>query len=97
MAVPSRIEHPESWDWKQLASLGEQLRNEDSFSAQRDRIIAMTSRLIQGRVEVWLNENFFRLPDWEDGHVFPPQPPLEGMKQAIKTHKLQVKKGARRK
>ncbi|MFN8411513.1 MAG: GAF domain-containing protein [Anaerolineales bacterium] len=78
----------EPWDWHQLASLGEQLRNEDSLSAQRDKIIAMTSRLVDGIVGVWLNENVFRLPDWEDGRVFPLQPPLEGMKLAIKAGKL---------
>ena len=31
MAVNTRTEHPESWDWNQLASLGEQLLNEDSL------------------------------------------------------------------
>ena len=89
MTVKQPVPHPESaWDWNQLASLGEQLRNEASLSAQRDRIAAMTGRLISGKVEVWLNENFFRLPDWEDGRVFPPQPPLDGMKRAIKAGKL---------
>jgi serine phosphatase RsbU (regulator of sigma subunit)/putative methionine-R-sulfoxide reductase with GAF domain len=94
MAVNTRTEHPESWDWNQLASLGEQLLNEDSLSAQRDRIVAMTSRLIKGTVDVWLNENFFRLPDREDGRVFPIQPTLDGMKRAIKAGKLYTKKSA---
>jgi sigma-B regulation protein RsbU (phosphoserine phosphatase) len=88
MSTATQSGHPEIWDWRQLASLGEQLRNEDSFSAQHDRIVTMTSRLIDGKVDVWLNESIFRLPDWEDGHVFPPQPVLGGMKQAIKTGKL---------
>lgn len=39
MAVKTRTEHPESWRSNQLASLGEQLLNEDSLSAQRDRIV----------------------------------------------------------
>ena len=77
-----------SKDWLQLASLGEQLRSEDSLSAQRDRIAAMANRLIEGKVDVWLHENIFRLPDWKDGQVFPPQPTLDGMKQAIKAGKL---------
>ncbi|NOH04140.1 MAG: GAF domain-containing protein [Chloroflexi bacterium] len=84
MAAASRT----SWDWLQLASLGEQLRSEESLSAQRDRIISMTSRLIAGSVDVWLHENIFRLPDWEDGRIFPPHPTLDGMKQAVKTGKL---------
>ena len=92
MTIIARTEHPESWDWNQLASLGEQLRNEDSLSAQRDRIVAMTSRLIHGAVDVWLNENFFRLPDWEEGRVFPSQATLDGMKRAIKAGKLYTQK-----
>ncbi|MBI5953830.1 MAG: GAF domain-containing protein [Chloroflexi bacterium] len=84
----ARSVNSESWDWNRLASLGEQLRKEDSFSAQRDRIVSMTSSLLAGNVSVWLNENSFRLPDWEEGRVFPPQPPLAGMKLAIKEGKL---------
>jgi phosphoserine phosphatase RsbU/P len=82
----------ELWDWRQLASLGEQLRKEDSLSAQRDRIASMTSGLIDGQVDVWLQENVFRLPDWEDGRVFPPQPPKGGMRLAIKSGKLTTQK-----
>ena len=82
-----------SWDWLQLASLGEQLRSEESLSAQRDRIIAMTSRLIDGSVEVWLQESIFRLPDWEDTHIFPSQPTLDGMKNAVKAGKLVTTNG----
>jgi serine phosphatase RsbU (regulator of sigma subunit)/putative methionine-R-sulfoxide reductase with GAF domain len=84
MVGPARAAHPEASDWSQLASMGEQIRKEDSFSAQRDRIVAMTSSLLDGKVQVWLNEKVFRLPDWEKGNVFPPQPPLAGMKLAIK-------------
>lgn len=82
----------ESWDWLQLASLGEQLRSENSLSAQRDRIISMTNRLIQGVVDVWLQQEMFRLPDWEEGRIFPPQPPLGGMKLALKAGKLITQK-----
>lgn len=88
MSAPKRAERPESWDWLQLASLGDQLRSENSLSAQRDRIISMTSRLLEGVVDVWLQEKIFRLPDWEDGPIFPPQPTLEGMKRAVKAGKL---------
>jgi len=88
MGKLARVPHSEASDWNQLASLGEQIRNEDSFSAQRDRITSMTASLLAGNVDVWLNENIFRLPDWEDGRVFPPQPPLAGMKLAIQEGKL---------
>lgn len=82
-----------SRDWLQLASLGEQLRSEDSLSAQRDRIVAMANRLITGKVDVWLQESIFRLPDWDDGHLFPPHPPQDGMKRAVKSGKLVKKNG----
>ena len=88
---------PKSWDWRQLANLGEQLRNESSLSAQRDRIISMLNRLLDGSVDVWLNESVFRLPDWEDGHTFPPQPPKGGMRLAIKAGKLTTQKINRKK
>ncbi len=90
MNVASRIEHPDLWDWRQLASLGEQLRNENSLIAQRDRIIAMTNHLLKGKVDVWLNESVFRLPDWSAEAIFPPAPPLDGMKQAVQAHKLYI-------
>ena len=85
MTTPARPS--EIWDWRQLASLGEQLRKDDSFSAQRDRIVSMTGRLLPGTAEVWLNEKIFRLPDWDTRPVFPPQPPKGGMRLAIKSGK----------
>ncbi len=95
-AAPTRAAHPDSWDWRQLASLGEQLRNEDSLGAQRDRIVSMTSRLMDGSVDVWLNESVFRLPDLEDERVFPPQPPKGGMRLAIKAGKITTQKVKRK-
>ncbi len=92
----SGTQHPEAWDWRQLASLGEQIRNEDSLTAQRDRIVDMTSRLLKGRVDVWLKEGIFRLPDWEVERVFPPQPSLDGMKRAVKTGKLFTRNGTKK-
>ncbi|MBI3161892.1 MAG: GAF domain-containing protein, partial [Chloroflexi bacterium] len=88
---------PESWDWRQLASLGEQLRSEGSLAAQRDRIVSMTSRLLDGAVDVWLNETVFRLPDWDEKRAFPPQPPKGGMRLAIKAGKLTTQKINRKK
>ncbi len=86
---------PQIYDWSQLANLGEQLRKEDSLDAQRDRIAAMTSALIGGAVDVWLNESVFRLPDWEAGFVFSPQPPKGGMRLAIKAGKITTQKTKR--
>lgn len=86
-----------SWDWLALAGLGEQLRNEASLSAQRDQIASMTNRLLDGKVDVWLQESIFRLPDWSDARVFPNQPSLEGMKRAVKAGKLITKNGRTKK
>src|SRR5690349_6546487 len=94
--MSSSTRSSDAWDWRQLASLGEQLRSEDSLSAQRDRIVAMAGGLIDGRVDVWLKESVFRLPDWEDGEEFPSLPPKGGMRLAIKTGKLTTQKTNRK-
>ncbi len=52
----------------------------------------MTSRLIRGRVDVWLDESLFRLPDWVAERVFPAQPRSETMRRALKRRKLQVER-----
>lgn len=53
----------------------------------------MAGRLIAGQVNVWIREEIFRLPDWQESQLFPPQPSLEGMKRAIKTGKMVNKNG----
>ncbi|MBM3125188.1 MAG: hypothetical protein FJZ87_08950, partial [Chloroflexi bacterium] len=75
----------DGWDWRQIADLGQQLRKQGSLEAQRDHILSVTSRYIDGEVELWLEEKVFRLPDWETGRIFPPKPSLPGMRQAIQT------------
>lgn len=86
-------EKPQSYDWHQLASLGERLRQESSFPAQRDRIIEMMAALIEGKADAWLNEEVFRLPDWDEAQI-PPQALSWGMKRAIKTGKIFLHKPA---
>ena len=98
MSPSKQVERPkESWDWRQLATLGEQLRNEDSLTAQRNRIVSMTGRLVGGLVDVWLNEKVFRLPDWESRIDFPSQPPKGGMRLAIKAGRITTQKVTRNK
>lgn len=96
MSNATRVERTQSWDWSQLASLGEQLRNEDSISAQRNRIVSVTRLLIDGTVDVWLNEEVFRLPDWDTQRVFPQQPTKGGMRLAIKAGRLTTQKVSRK-
>ena len=89
MSAASRSPHPS--DWRDLASLGEQIVSAPSLAAQRDRIIAMTSRLVGGTVDVWFHEELFRLPDVEEEFLFPKQPSLPGMQRALKLGKTITK------
>ncbi|HEX5810238.1 MAG TPA: GAF domain-containing protein [Anaerolineales bacterium] len=89
MAAASRS--PASSNWRDIASLGEQIVNASSLVAQRNYIIAMTSRLVEGDVDVWLHERVFRLPNREAENVFPDQPELPGMQRALKAGKVRTK------
>lgn len=79
---------PGSSDWRAFANLGEQLVSTTSLGAQRDRIIRMTRRLVAGKVDVWLHESLFRLPDRDGEMLFPPEPELEEMREAFHSGKL---------
>src|SRR6185503_5799797 len=83
MAPVSRSSH--SADWRDIATLGEQIVNAESLAEQSDRIVAMTSKLIHGEIDVWLCEKVFRLPNLNEENVFPEEPELQGMQRAIKT------------
>ena len=83
--------YSKAWDWRELASLGEQLVSANSLAAQQAQILSVASRLVAGRVDVWLHEALFRLPDWDDVHQFPAQPPMEGMRRAVQKGRLYVK------
>ena len=48
-------------DWRDMASFGEQIVSASSLTAQHDRIIAVVSNLVEGDVNIWLQENLFRL------------------------------------
>ncbi len=74
-------------DWQKISSLGEELVTVSSPAAQRERILAVTSSLLEGEAELWLDETLFRLPNWDKERLFPSQPPQEGMRRAIKTRK----------
>ncbi|MBN2117905.1 MAG: GAF domain-containing protein [Anaerolineales bacterium] len=82
---------PLSSDWRDIASLGEQIVNAASLAVQRDHIVAMTSRLVTGDVDVWLDEKVFRLPNIEEGEVFPDEPELAGMQRALKEGRVCTK------
>ncbi len=87
---------PELSDWREIASLGEQLVSATSLVSQRDRIASMAGRVLGGKVEVWLNESMFRLPNWKAERAFPAMPRSEGMRRALDRHKTYVRRGTRR-
>ncbi len=87
---------PESWDWRMLANLGEQLVSASSLTVQRDLIVSVTTQLIEGQVDVWLHENLFRLPDWNKERLFPPQPPLDGMRRALQKMRVYTHNGTKK-
>jgi serine phosphatase RsbU (regulator of sigma subunit)/putative methionine-R-sulfoxide reductase with GAF domain len=80
-----------SSDWRDIASLGEQIVNAPSLAAQRDYIVAITSRQVTGDVEVWLDEKVFHLPNIEEKRVFADEPELPGMQRALKAGQICTK------
>ncbi len=81
--MSSATRSSEASDWRALADLGEQLVSTTSLAAQRDRIVDMAQGLVSGEVDVWLYESLFRLPDWDEPVLFPPEPELDGMREAF--------------
>jgi phosphoserine phosphatase RsbU/P len=89
--MPAASRSPVASDWRDIASLGEQIVNATSLASQRDHIIAMTSRLVNGDVDVWLHEKAFRLPSRQEESVFSEQPELPGMQRALKAGRVRAK------
>ncbi|RPJ18764.1 MAG: GAF domain-containing protein, partial [Chloroflexi bacterium] len=51
----------------------------------------MTSRLVNGDVDLWLDEKVFHLPTLETENVFPEQPELKGMQRALKAGQVRTR------
>ncbi len=86
--MTAAVASPNPSEWRRLASLGEQLASADSLSAQQDRILQMTRRLVDGRVSLWLDEGLFRLPDRESTPLFSAEPPSGGLRRAWQSEKI---------
>ena len=71
-------------DWRDLAILGERIVGAASLADQRDSIVAMTSRLMDGDVMLWLQDSLFRLPGVDGEDLFPDQPGSPAMLRALK-------------
>jgi len=94
--MPGTVRFPDSFDWREVASLGDHLIGTSSLVVQRDRIISTTGRLITGKVDVWLHENLFRLPDWDVKRLFSIRPLQDGMRYAIKQHKPYLRNSSKK-
>ncbi len=80
-----------STGWRDLASLSEQLISATSLAEQRDRIVAVVSRLLKGEADVWLDESLFRLPNAEEETIFSHDPPSSMMARALKSSGIVTK------
>jgi len=72
--------------YSDLLNLGGKMLAASTFAAQRDLIIETASNLVDGEVNLWLNEAAFRLPDWVES-LFPINPPSPFMDLAHQTGK----------
>lgn len=77
-----------SSDWRELARLGEQLIGTPSLSAQRDQIVSVVARLLRADVDLWLDENLFRLPDATSELAFSPHPDSQALTRILKSRGL---------
>jgi len=69
-------------DWRNIASLGEQIVSAPSLAEQREIIVGIISRFVKGDAHVWFHESFYRLPDISDPTLIPAEPMYPGMKVA---------------
>ncbi len=75
-------------NWRGLLfGLGDHLLAATTFSVQRDVLLETVSRLMpDAETDLWLNEPYFRLPDWMES-IFPPEPPTNLMRRVHITGK----------
>ena len=72
--------------WRDLLSLGVQLFDSSSIVVQRDLILEMTTELLGGEANLWLDESHFRLPNTSSA-LFPEKPVPETMRRVLETRK----------
>jgi serine phosphatase RsbU (regulator of sigma subunit)/putative methionine-R-sulfoxide reductase with GAF domain len=73
--------------WRQIIQLGDKLMQKESLATRRDLILETVTHLLNGQVELWLDENLFRLPGLNQTPLFPSQlsegPMLDAFKKGI--------------
>lgn len=72
--------------WRKLFGLGERILAATTFAQQRDTLLEVAGDIFQNtEVELWLDDELFRLPDWVE-KPFPARPELKAMQKALKGH-----------
>lgn len=81
--------------WRDLLSMSERILVAATFAEQRDILLETAHRLLpRGEITLWLDEQVFRLPDWLE-NLFPPEPPLPIIAQAIQVEGVLKQSAAR--
>jgi serine phosphatase RsbU (regulator of sigma subunit)/putative methionine-R-sulfoxide reductase with GAF domain/anti-sigma regulatory factor (Ser/Thr protein kinase) len=86
---------PEDATWPQIILLGETLMQKESLETRSELIVETVTRLLNSQVELWLDENLFRLPGPNQMPLFPAQPPDGPMEVTYKTGITYSSKGQR--
>ena len=81
---------------RQIIQLGDELLKGGSLARRRELILETASRLLEARVELWLDESQFRLPGLNQNASFPARPPEGPMLETFQTGSPYPFKGARR-
>jgi len=84
--MPSAVRRQIPPDLTDLAALGEQIISATSLDSQRSQIAEIVARLVNGQVDVWLQEDLFQLPDSKKEKITISRQPAPGMKRAMQTH-----------
>jgi phosphoserine phosphatase RsbU/P len=90
--LKSRFES-EHATWPQIILLGEALMQKESLATRCDLIVETVTRLLNSQVELWLDENLFRLPGPNRPPAFTAQPPAGPFGETYKTGIHYVSKG----
>jgi serine phosphatase RsbU (regulator of sigma subunit)/putative methionine-R-sulfoxide reductase with GAF domain/anti-sigma regulatory factor (Ser/Thr protein kinase) len=71
--------------WRQVIQLGELLIQKESLATRRDLIVDTVSHLMDCQVDLWLDENLFRLPGLNQSALFSAKPADGAMLDAFTT------------
>lgn len=61
-------------EWRKILDLGGRMLETESFREQCRIIQDIAVELTGGQAQLWLDEAYFRLPDWMESGQFPPAP-----------------------